>query len=65
MVAHSDFEEEKLYQIDHPRAVSQFDQVADAGVDSVGYWVSKLWLRGVYKYLLVFPMERILSTGLR
>jgi len=36
---------EKLYQYQHPRHVAQFDAVLNEA-DSIGYWVSRHWLRG-------------------
>lgn len=38
--------EERLYQIEHPRLVSQFDQISDVMLDCKGYWISKPWLKG-------------------
>lgn len=37
---------ERLYQIQHPRMVAQFDKVCDVKADEVGFWLSKAWLRG-------------------
>ena len=37
---------EKLYQIEHPRLVSRFDEVAAVEDDEDGYWISKAWLKG-------------------
>ncbi|KAI0670438.1 cysteine proteinase [Trametes maxima] len=37
--------EEKLYQIEHPRLVSQFDDVAAVEDHEDGYYISKNWLR--------------------
>ena len=39
---------EKLYQYQHPMHVAQFDAVMKE-VDSIGYWVSRLWMKGVYR----------------
>ncbi|KAM5535206.1 hypothetical protein V8D89_011142 [Ganoderma adspersum] len=37
---------EKLYQVEHPRLVSQFDDVlAQESDDGVGYYISKAWLK--------------------
>ncbi|KAI0780996.1 cysteine proteinase, partial [Trametes elegans] len=36
---------EKLYQIEHPRLVARFDDVAAVGDDEDGYFVSKAWLK--------------------
>ncbi|KZT68135.1 hypothetical protein DAEQUDRAFT_340767 [Daedalea quercina L-15889] len=37
--------DEKLYQIEHPRLVDQFDKVPALGEDEPGYWISKPWLK--------------------
>ena len=37
---------EKLYQVEHPRLVSQFDDVVALESDGVGYYISKAWLKG-------------------
>ncbi|KAL4067914.1 hypothetical protein J3A83DRAFT_4097639 [Scleroderma citrinum] len=36
---------ERLYQIQHPRTVAQFDKVCDVKADEVGFWLSKAWLK--------------------
>lgn len=36
---------EKLYQVEHPRLVAQFDAVCDETLDQPGYWISKNWLK--------------------
>src|ERR1700691_3394218 len=36
---------ERLYQIEHPQIVSQFDEVNKREEDSKGSWISKLWLK--------------------
>lgn len=36
---------EKLYQVEHPRLVAQFDAVCDETPDQPGYWISKNWLK--------------------
>ncbi|EGO18657.1 hypothetical protein SERLADRAFT_418842 [Serpula lacrymans var. lacrymans S7.9] len=36
---------EKLYQIEHPQAVAQFDEVCDNELDQISYWISKNWLK--------------------
>ncbi|KAI0362032.1 cysteine proteinase [Trametes cingulata] len=36
---------EKLYQIEHPRLVSRFDEVAAVEDDQDGYFISKAWLK--------------------
>lgn len=36
----------KLYQIEHPRLVSRFDEVAAVADDEDGFHISKAWLKG-------------------
>ncbi|TRM62650.1 hypothetical protein BD626DRAFT_548499 [Schizophyllum amplum] len=36
---------DRLYQVEHPRLVSQFDDVAEVPADQPGYWISKLWVK--------------------
>lgn len=36
---------ERLYQLEHPRLVSEFDHAAILRNENVGYWISKKWLR--------------------
>jgi len=38
---------ERLYQIEHPQIVAQFDEVNKMEEDSKGYWVSKPWFKGL------------------
>jgi ubiquitin carboxyl-terminal hydrolase 48 len=38
---------ERLYQIEHPQIVAQFDEVNKMEEDSKGYWISKPWLKGL------------------
>ncbi|EPT06051.1 hypothetical protein FOMPIDRAFT_1034036 [Fomitopsis schrenkii] len=37
--------EEKLYQVEHPHLVDQFDQIASLEEDDPGFWISKQWLK--------------------
>ena len=37
---------EKLYQSEHPRLVSLFDNAAAVDEDEDGYHISKAWLKG-------------------
>ena len=39
---------ERLYQIEHPRVVSLFDEVSPLDEGDFGYWISKTWLKGAY-----------------
>ncbi|TFY64882.1 hypothetical protein EVJ58_g2344 [Rhodofomes roseus] len=36
---------EKLYQVEHPRLVDQFDSISAVEEDEPGYWISKQWLK--------------------
>ncbi|KAI0688254.1 cysteine proteinase [Cytidiella melzeri] len=36
---------ERLYQVEHPRLVSLFDEICPVADDQCGYWVSKPWLK--------------------
>ncbi|KAF8843558.1 cysteine proteinase [Paxillus ammoniavirescens] len=36
---------ERLYQIEHPRLVAQFDEVCDVEQGEPGHWLSKAWLK--------------------
>ncbi|KAI6045712.1 hypothetical protein EDC04DRAFT_2877115 [Pisolithus marmoratus] len=36
---------ERLYQIQHPRMVAEFDRVCDVKPDDTGFWLSKAWLK--------------------
>lgn len=36
---------ERLYQIQHPRMVAEFDRVCDIRTDEPGFWLSKAWLK--------------------
>jgi len=38
---------ERLYQIQHPRSVAQFDEMCDVQQGEPGYWISKAWLKGI------------------
>lgn len=40
---------ERLYQIEHPRVVSLFDEVSPLEEGEFGYWISKAWLKGAWK----------------
>ena len=37
---------ERLYQIEHPRLVTLFDDVSQVSEDQHAYWISKQWLKG-------------------
>lgn len=36
---------ERLYQIQHPRIVAEFDNVCDVKPSEAGFWLSKAWLK--------------------
>ncbi|KAI0755703.1 hypothetical protein C8Q74DRAFT_1305422 [Fomes fomentarius] len=55
---------EKLYQVEHPRLVSRFDEVAAVEDDETGYHISKAWLKEAYGILQeLFPNWRPPSTS--
>ena len=37
---------EKLYQIEHPKLVAEFNSVCNTDGDGEGYWISKQWVKG-------------------
>ena len=43
---------ERLYQIEHPRLVAQFDEMCDVQQGEPGYWISKAWLKGIPTYFI-------------
>jgi len=57
----SSFHLEKLYQYQHPRHVAQFDAVENE-VDSIGYWVSRRWLKGTYSFFYI-QMNRVVMLN--
>lgn len=36
---------ERLYNIEHPKLVKEFDEIPE-DEEGVGYWISKKWLKG-------------------
>ena len=57
---------EKLYQTEHPRLVSRFDEVALVEEDEDGYHISKAWLKGASPYCLtsiLVPHNDLSQTG--
>ncbi len=59
---------EKLYQVEHPRLVSRFDEVAAVEDDETGYHISKAWLKGVVSSSILLahvdiPLLQRLATG--
>lgn len=46
---------ERLYAIEHPKLVQAFDNVDELDGDTVGYWISKRWIKG--KKYNVHPEE--------
>lgn len=51
---------ERLYQINHPRIVTRFDQILEVPVNNKGYWISKMWLKD---WRLLKPKMHIVSEG--
>lgn len=50
---------ERMYQIEHPLLVAQFNEKANFGNERSGYWISKAWLRGsILFYLTVKHAEQ-------
>ena len=47
---------ERLYQIEHPRLVAQFDEVCDVQQGESGYWISKAWLKGTPTHLVTIRL---------
>lgn len=37
---------EKLYQLEHPRLVAEFNEICATETENEGYWISKAWLKG-------------------
>lgn len=56
LVRNSLFSIERLYQIQHPRMVAQFDKVCDVKADEVGFWLSKAWLKGDLRLNIKFAL---------
>ena len=42
---------EKLYQLEHPRLVTLFDDVCQVDEGDFAYWISKNWLKGMLNVL--------------
>jgi hypothetical protein len=36
----------RLYNLEHPKLVKEFDEVSELKGDARGYWISKKWLKG-------------------
>ncbi|TFK42426.1 hypothetical protein BDQ12DRAFT_644097 [Crucibulum laeve] len=51
---------ERLYEIEHPRLVKQFDEVSYVDEASHGYWISKKWVRD---WRLQKPKMHVFSEG--
>lgn len=52
---------ERLYQIEHPRLVSLFDEVSPVDEGGFAYWISKPWVKGNASSLSVFGQDTVLS----
>lgn len=51
---------ERLYEVEHPPMVKEFDAICDIPNDSPGFWISKKWLRGMFDLVLFFySIDRI------
>lgn len=57
----TNFVEERLYQIEHPRIVSQFDEVCDPETEREGFWISKAWLKG--KFGVLHYTEKLIDNN--
>ncbi|SJL00507.1 uncharacterized protein ARMOST_03820 [Armillaria ostoyae] len=51
---------ERIYQIEHPRIVQDFEQVSEVGPNSFGYWISKPWLKD---WKMAKPKMHVVSEG--
>lgn len=51
---------ERLYQINHPRIVTRFDQILEVPVNNKGYWISKMWLKGMFCTVSGFRADRLI-----
>ncbi|KAK0459838.1 uncharacterized protein EV420DRAFT_1629202 [Desarmillaria tabescens] len=51
---------ERIYQIEHPRIVRDFEQVSEVGANSFGYWISKPWLKD---WKLAKPKMHVVSES--
>jgi hypothetical protein len=38
---------ERLYSLEHPRLVREFDEISEVKGDVPGFWISKRWLKGI------------------
>ena len=52
---------ERLYQMEHPRIVSRFDEVSYVDEDEFGYWISKPWLKGLSSCSVQNPFLRLMA----
>jgi hypothetical protein len=41
---------EKLYEIEHPKHTTLFDELSVIDEDEIGYWISKKWCKGLLFY---------------
>ncbi|KAK0210866.1 hypothetical protein DFS33DRAFT_1252154 [Desarmillaria ectypa] len=51
---------ERIYQIEHPRIVRDFEKVSELGANSFGYWISKPWLKD---WKSAKPKMHVVSEG--
>ncbi|GLB34824.1 putative cysteine proteinase [Lyophyllum shimeji] len=52
--------QERLYQIEHPRLVGQFDRISEVALDCKGFWISKPWVKD---WRLTKPKMHVVSEG--
>lgn len=56
---------ERLYQIEHPRLVSLFDELSPVNEGEFGYWISKPWLKGTLVLTISRSVINIVSADWR
>ncbi len=40
------YSQERLYNMEHPKLVKEFDEISEVEDSALGYWISKKWLKG-------------------
>jgi len=50
---------ERLYAIEHPKLVQEFDEVSETNADTEGYWVSKQWIKGMEWFSVIKGVSSI------
>lgn len=46
----AEFSAEKMYTMEHPQIVAEFNEICNPKSESVGFWISKEWLKGSLSY---------------